>query len=126
VLRLLHLLVIGCLVAAAVVLYQVKYESTAYVQRIAKLRTEVRSERERIAALRAEWTRLASPDRIQDLARRHLSMAPQLPVRMEEMAALPDKPDLDADPIGDLIAALDPPAPAYDRDGLSVMTGGIR
>jgi cell division protein FtsL len=121
VLRLLHLLVIGCLVAAAVVLYQVKYESTAHVQRIAKLRTEVRDERERIAALRAEWTRLSSPDRIQDLAQRHLGMKPVVPVRIEELAALPDKPDLNADPIGDLIAGLEP---AYDRAALSVLSAG--
>jgi cell division protein FtsL len=124
VLRLLHLLVIGCLVAAAVVLYQVKYESTAHVQRIAKLRTEIRGERERIAALRAEWTRLSSPERIQDLAKRHLGLAPVVPVRGEEIASLPDKPDLDADPIGDLIANLSPPA--YDRSALSILTGGIK
>jgi len=120
-LRLLHLLVIGCLVAAAVALYQVKYESTAYVQRIAKLRTEIRDERDRIAALRADWTRLASPERIQDLAQRHLGMAPAAPVRIEEIAALPDKPDLDADPIGDFIAAIEP---GYDRAALSALTAG--
>jgi len=122
VLRLLHLVVIGCLVAAAVVLYQVKYESTAYVQRIAKLRTEVHGERERIAALRAEWTRLSSPDRIQDLAQRHLGMTPVVPVRIEEIAALPEKPDLNADPIGDFIAVLNPPA--YDRAALGALSAG--
>ena len=121
-LRLLHLVVIGCLVAAAVVLYQVKYESTAHVQRIAKLRTEIGGERERIAALRAEWTRLSAPDRIQALAQRHLGMAPVLPVRIDEIAALPDKPDLNADPIGDLIANLNPQA--YDRAALSALSAG--
>ena len=61
--RLLHLIVIGCLVAAAVALYQVKYQSTAHVQQIAKLRSEIRNERERISWLRAESGRLGSPER---------------------------------------------------------------
>jgi cell division protein FtsL len=117
-LRLLHLAVIGCLVAAAVALYQVKYESTAHVQRIAKLRAEIRGERERIAWSRAEWTRLGSPERIQAIAQKHLAMAPTAIVPMTEIAALPDKPDLNADPIGDLIAGLEP---KYDRAALSAL-----
>jgi cell division protein FtsL len=122
-LRILHLLVIGCLVSAAVVLYQVKYESTAHVQRIAKLRAEMRAEQDRIAWLRAEWHRLSSPDRIQDLAQRHLSMAASGVVALDEIKGLPDKPDIHADPIGDLIAGLEP-AYSYDGAALGALAAG--
>jgi cell division protein FtsL len=121
-LRLLHLVVIGCLVAAAVALYQVKYESTAHVQKIAKLRSEIRIERERTAWLRAEWNRLSSPERVQDLAQRHLGMKSVALARMEEIAALPEKPDPTADPIGDLIAAFDP-ATAAERTATGTLSG---
>lgn len=119
-LRILHVIVVGCLVAAAVALYQVKYESTHYVQHIAKLRSEIRAERERVAWLRAEWNRLSAPDRIQDLARRHLGMQPVALARVQDIAALPDKPDPNADPIGDLIAAFGP----ADRTATGTISGG--
>jgi cell division protein FtsL len=120
-LRFLHLVVIGCLVAAAVGLYQVKYESTSYVQRIAKLRAEIGAERERIAWLRAEWNKLGAPERIQDLAQRHLGMKLVALVPAAEIAALPDKPDPNADPIGDFIEALQG---APDRDTTGAIGAG--
>jgi cell division protein FtsL len=121
VLRLLHLVVIGCLVAAAVALYQVKYQSTAHVQRIAKLRSEIRTERERISWLRAEWGRLGAPERIQDLAQRHLGMKPVALAQAGEIAALPEKPVLSGDPIGDLIETFDSP---FDRSALDALVKG--
>jgi len=121
VLRLLHLVVIGCLVAAAVALYQVKYQSTAHVQHIAKLRSEIRAERERISLLRAEWSRLGAPERIQDLAQRHLGMKSVALVQVGEISALPEKPVTSGDPIGDLIETIDPP---LDRNALDALVKG--
>ena len=120
-LRLLHLIVIGCLVAAAVALYQVKYQSTAHVQHIAKLRSEIRAERERISWLRAEWGKLGAPDRIQDLAQRHLGMKAAALVQVGEITALPEKPITSGDPIGDLIETIDPP---LDRTALDALVKG--
>ena len=120
-LRLLHLVVIGCLVAAAVALYQVKYQSTAHVQHIAKLRSEIRAERERISLLRAEWSRLGAPERIQDLAQRHLGMKSVALVQVGEISALPEKPVTSGDPIGDLIETIDPP---LDRNALDALVKG--
>ena len=75
-LRILHALSILVLVGSAFAVYKVKYDTTYEVQRIAKLRSDIRSEQERIALLRAEWTRLAAPQRVQELAVRHLGMKP--------------------------------------------------
>lgn len=107
-LRILAGLSILVLVASAFAVYKVKYESTYEVQRIAKLRSEIRGERERLAHLRTEWTRLASPQRVQDLASRHLNMKPLEVARMSDLAALPEKPlgPEDGDPIGEFIETL--------------------
>jgi cell division protein FtsL len=107
-LRILAGLSILVLVASAFVVYKVKYESTYEVQRIAKLRSEIRGEREKLALLRAEWTRLASPQRVQDLASRHLGMKPLEVARMNDLAGLPEKPASpeDVDPIGEFIETL--------------------
>ena len=117
-LRILAGLSILVLVASAVVVYKVKYESTYEVQRIAKLRSEIRGERERLALLRTEWTRLAAPQRIQDLASRHLGMKPLEVARMGDLSSLPEKPlgPEDGDPIGEFIATL--PEAGLARDPL--------
>jgi cell division protein FtsL len=117
-LRILHVLSILVLVASAFAVYKVKYESTYEVQRIAKLRSEIRVERERLALLRTEWTRLAAPQRVQDLAARHLGMKPLAVARMGDLSGLPEKPlgPEDGDPIGEFIGTL--PESGAARDSL--------
>ncbi|HEX5777712.1 MAG TPA: hypothetical protein VFY21_02625 [Xanthobacteraceae bacterium] len=104
-LRILHALSLLILVGSAVAVYKVKYDTTYEVQRIAKLRAEIRGEQERIALLRAEWTRLAAPQRVQELAVRHLGMKPMDVARVSDLANLPEKPFKpgDGDPIGEFI-----------------------
>ena len=52
--RIIHLLVIGALVFAAAYVYRIKMESTARVERVLKLRAEIREQRDAIAVLRSE------------------------------------------------------------------------
>ena len=61
--RFIHLIVVAALVAAAGDVYKIKFESTVQAERLAKLRVEIRRERDAIAALRAEWAQLDNPDR---------------------------------------------------------------
>ena len=65
---------IAALVLAAADVYKIKFESTLQAERVAKLRGEIRREHDAIAALRAEWTKLDSPARVQALAQRHLAL----------------------------------------------------
>ena len=107
--RLLNICVIVALVLAAADVYKIKFESTRQAQRVAKLRTEIRREHDVIAALRAEWAKLDSPARIQDLTRRHLQLKPVEPRQSDRLDSLPERPpDLvpvdEPDPIGTVIA----------------------
>ena len=63
--RLLNLLRSGVLVFAAAYVYEIKFESTLRAERVAKMRGDIRRERDAIAALRAEWATLENPARIQ-------------------------------------------------------------
>ena len=108
--RLLNILVIAALVAAAAYVYKIKFESTREAERVAKLRMEIRQEQDAIAALRAEWSRLDTPARIQDLANRHLSLRPVDPRQFDNLRNLPERPPdrvpADAaDPIGSLLGS---------------------
>ena len=70
---------------------------------------EIRREHEAIAALRAQWAKLDTPARIQDLARRHLALKPAEARQIDRLDNLPERPpDLvppdEPDPIGTMIA----------------------
>ncbi len=106
--RILHLLVVVALVLAAAYVYRVKYESTAHVAQIAKMRAEVQRERDAVAALRAEWSKLDNPERIQALANRHLPLKPLELHQLDPLDRLPERPVQivppgTADPIGAII-----------------------
>ena len=108
ILRIIHLIMVACLVLAAADVYKIKFDSTRQAERLAKLRAEIRREHDAIAALRAEWSELDSPRRIQVLAQRHLALKAMEVNQLDDLDHLPDKP-IDvvppgtADPIGAIL-----------------------
>jgi hypothetical protein len=119
--RFLHLCALALLIAAAAYVYEIKFESTLRAERVAKMRSDVRRERDAIAALRAEWAQLDNPDRIQILAKRHLTLKPIEGTQFDTLDRLPEKPieivpPGTADPIGALIETMADP---------EVLTGSV-
>jgi cell division protein FtsL len=113
--RLLNLLVIAALILAASFVYKIKFDSTLQAERVGKIATELRRERNAIANLRAEWAKLDTPGRIQDLANRHLAMKPVVPTQFDNLDRLPEKPLTIVqppiqDPIGAMLAPTSPDA----------------
>ena len=111
--RLIHLLVIGILVFAAAYVYRIKMESTTRTERVLRLQTETREQRDAIATLRAEWAKLDAPMRLQGLAERHLALKPIAAVQFDNLKNLPERPanfakSGDSDPIGSMIEIIDP------------------
>ena len=74
--RVFNLFLVGCVVALAFVIYEQKYESEALVIRVAELKQSIKGERDAVAVLRAEWSHLNRPKRIERLARKHLGLRP--------------------------------------------------
>jgi hypothetical protein len=107
-LRAINVLVIAALVMAAAYVYKIKFESTLQAERVSKMRAEIRRERDAIAILRAEWTQLDRPDRIQGLAQRHLKLKAFEVAQFDPLDKLPERPVQivppgTADPIGAII-----------------------
>jgi len=96
--RFIHLIVVAVLVTAAIGVYKIKFEATVQAERVAKLRVEIRRERDTIAALRAEWAQLDNPARIQALALRHLPLKPMEPTQIDTFDHLPERPAAPATP----------------------------
>jgi hypothetical protein len=122
--RLLNILVIAALILAASVVYKIKFDSTLQSERVAKVRGELRHEREAIATLHAEWARLDTPARIQGLADRHLKLRPIQPTQFDSLDRLPERTPAfpsNKDPIAAMIAPSGPattgsvPAPKRAR-----------
>ena len=119
--RVLNISVIGALVLAAAYVYDIKYQSTLRAERVAKLRHEIRRERDAIASLRAEWARLGNPRRIQTLAQRHLALKPFQTSQTDSFDTLPMRPPQivqphSEDPIGAMLE---------DNSDLTASTGSI-
>jgi hypothetical protein len=141
--RVLNLVVIGILVLAAAYVYRIKFDATVQAERLARLRGELRHERDKIAALRAEWEQLDSPARIEPLAKRYLPLRSIAPTQFDALDRLPERPAQDlatrADPIGGIIenfeqpsrvevtgtipTAANPNRAAVDRPAGSIATG---
>jgi hypothetical protein len=105
--RLLNVFVLIVLLLAAGYVYEIKYEATLRAERVAKMRSDVRRERDAIAALRAEWAQLENPARIQGLVRRHLTLGPASPYQFDTLDRLPQRsPQIAQPPRDDGIAAM--------------------
>jgi len=116
-LRVLNLVVIGALILAAAYVYRIKFDSTVQAERLAKIRGEVRRARDVVASLRAEWSELDSPARIEGLAKRHLQLKPIAPTQFDSLDRLPERPPQivnpdSPDPIGAVIETLEGPGAA--------------
>jgi cell division protein FtsL len=108
--RLLNICVIVALVVAAAYVYRIKFESTRKAEQVARLRLDIRREHDAIADLRAQWSKLDTPIRIQELAQRHLALRLIESRQFDQLDRLPERPAVSpdsVDPIGSLLA--DPP-----------------
>ena len=120
--RILHLLVIGVLVFAAAYVYRIKMESTERTERVLRLRAQIREERDAIAVLRAEWTKLDAPLRLQGLVERHLTLKPLNATQYDSFKNLPERPPSlvrpgESDPIGAMLETIEASADAPATTG---------
>ena len=112
--RLLNICVIVALIVAAVYVYKIKFESTRKAEQVARLRLDIRRERDAIADLRAQWSKLDNPVRIQQLAQRHLTLRIIDSHQFDSLDHLPERPSElvpanASDPIGNLLDGRDQP-----------------
>ena len=120
--RIIHLLVIGGLVFAAAYVYRIKMESTERTERVLRLHAEIREQRDAIAVLRAEWSKLDAPLRLQGLAERHLQLKPLSATQYDSLKNLPERPPSplkpdSPDPIGTMINTMEASSDAVTVTG---------
>lgn len=103
--RILNVVAVGALFAAAVNVYKIKYDATMHAEHAQKLKREITLETDAIATLKAEWAYLARPDRVQKFALQHLDLQPLKREQAVTLASLPARP-APVDEIGNKLSAL--------------------
>ena len=92
--RMVLLLIVAVAAGIAGVLFQVKYRVQDVEQEIAGLNAQIRADREAMHVLRTEWSYLNQPERIAELAERHLEMGLMEPLQVvASFEVLPPRPE---------------------------------
>jgi cell division protein FtsL len=124
--RLLHVFAIGALVASAVYVYSVKYQTIYASEQIVTTRHQIAKERDEINTLRAEYAFLTRPDRLEALADKQLEMQPLSLHQIVRAADLPE-PAARIDSIGRKLESLGLPGPtATPNAGVTGATPSTR
>ena len=98
-LRMLNFLLIGLMLVGAGVVYDLKYEAERATSRVSKITRKIDAERDAIATLKAEWSLLNQPKRLQDLTQRYrsyLELDPLDPTQIGTLDDIPFKPAVPA------------------------------
>lgn len=90
-----NVLMVGLMLGGAGYVYMLKYDSERAAGRIARLQHDIVEKREQIADLKAEWSLLNQPRRIQDLVEKYhnyLNLEPLDPSQVGQIDDIPMRP----------------------------------
>jgi cell division protein FtsL len=73
-------------------LFHVKYEVQALEEELARLNAAILKEQQQIHVLRAEWSYLNTPSRLEELAARHLDLGPVETAQIGSVSSLAWRP----------------------------------
>lgn len=90
--RLLNTIAFFSIVLSVVYAYSVKYETLQQYEEMRRLQSEIRKEREAIGILQAEWALLNRPERLDRLAKEHLSLQPLDVRQLARFSELGERP----------------------------------
>lgn len=90
--RIVNLVLLLAMVAGAIVTYNLKHETEKAASRVNRLHNAIAREREAIAFLKAEWSVLSQPGRLQELVTRYQEHFRLEPFSANQVATLDEIP----------------------------------
>jgi hypothetical protein len=97
-LRSLNVIWIGLMVTGAVFTYVMKDGSGRAADHVMQLRADIAREKEQLTVLRAEWSVLDQPARLQALVARYATYLHLQPLDVRQLASIDDVPEKPVDP----------------------------
>ncbi len=87
--RVLNIVLVVAVIGLSIGLYDIKYRAEAAEKRANQIERDIASEQEGIRVLRAEWSYLNQPERIQELAKRYTTLEPLKAAQIGSFADVP-------------------------------------
>lgn len=125
-LRMLNFLLIGLMLIGAAVVYDFKYQAEKAATSVSKINRKIDAERDAIAMLKAEWSLLNQPKRLQDLVQRHRNYLELDPLDPTQIATLDDIPFKPAVSPGDKAPPVTSGAPAVVKPQQALNKGSVK
>nr|WP_210282208.1 hypothetical protein [Mesorhizobium sp. RMAD-H1] len=95
------------MLAAATVTYKIKYDAEKRMAEIAKLQRKIDFEKDTITLLKADWSLLTQPNRLQKLVEIYQSELDLKPIDARQIVSIDDIPERPADDIEEIISSSD-------------------
>lgn len=105
--RIFNFVLLAAMIIGAAVVYDMKHKAEMAADRVAHLQSEIAKEKDAIALLRAEWSLLTQPSRLQDVVDKyadHFKLQPFSPSQIASIDDIPLKPVGPPQPATDVIA----------------------
>lgn len=126
-LRSLDIVMIGLLLGGAAFTFKVKHDSEVAIEEVTKLQNQIKAEQDAIDILKADWSLLTDPKRLQVLVERYkdqLGIEPLDPTAIGDITEIPVRPPQLPDPEKGDIASLIDDAPDMETTTGAVENGG--
>ncbi|BBE74500.1 cell division protein FtsL [Oharaeibacter diazotrophicus] len=100
--RTVNALLVALMVLSAAAVYDMKYEAELAAENVHKVERDIERERAALSLLKAEWSVLTQPGRLQDLAERHADILKLTPMTADHIVTLADIPAKPVEPAPDV------------------------
>ncbi|MEO8668540.1 MAG: hypothetical protein ABI399_08495 [Bauldia sp.] len=105
--RVVNFVLLALMLVGAAVTYSLKYKAEVAANHVARLQSNIAREKAQLQILKAEWSMLIQPARLQavvDVHNNHFLLLPFTPAQLVSVGEIPLKPPA-ADPIAAIAAA---------------------
>jgi hypothetical protein len=107
VLRTFDIILITIMLAAATVTYKIKYDAEKRMADIRTLQRKIDFEKDTITLLKADWSLLTQPNRLQKLTEIYRTELDLAPIDPKQIVSLDEVPERPADDIENIISSSD-------------------
>ncbi len=125
-LRTFDIILIAAMLVAATVTYKIKYDAEKQIAVINKLKREIRHEEDTIRLLRADWSLLTQPGRLQNLVEVYDAELGLKPIEALQITSVDDIPLRPIDDIDKIIFGSDDLLAGSSQDLDMIKTAGVR
>jgi hypothetical protein len=101
--RIFNAVLLAVMIVGAAVTYDVKHRAEVESDHIDQILSDISDEKDALSMLKAEWSKLSQPSRLQELVTHYSDQFKLAPFAVNQYATLAEIPQKPADP-GDLLA----------------------